>query len=290
MKAASYQPFPMAGAARGQVWRYSPAYRRPRHFHAEPELNVVTAGTATFGVGEGEIAASAGDLLWWLPGQDHELLAASHDLDLFVIGLTPALSARALGPMGAATYGGPLRIRMPPAEARAIFAGCFGLSAVTDGAMDGVAVESRVGDLWRQAHALRLPHRGMHALTRRAVRSMLERRDVDRVDVAPPGADLGDVSRHFRRNVKLTFTSYRSRLRLLRFIEEADRNPSLLAAALAAGFGSYSQCHRSFQSVLGCTPRDFFAGVGRDAMIDAFEPFASPPSEPLGLRQTAAGE
>jgi AraC-like DNA-binding protein len=59
----------------------------------------------------------------------------------------------------------------------------------------------------------------------------------------------------------------------LRFIEAADSGQStLLAAALEAGFGSYSQCHRAFSAVLGCTPRAFFGTPIRSQMADTFEP------------------
>src|SRR5689334_4660767 len=68
---ALYQPFPIPGAARGHIWHHVPATRRPRHFHAEPELNLIAAGRAAFGMGEAVMAVEAGDLLWWPPGQDH---------------------------------------------------------------------------------------------------------------------------------------------------------------------------------------------------------------------------
>ena len=77
MAEALYQPFPIPGTARGHVWHHVPATRRPRHFHAEPELNLIAAGQALFGVGDAIISVSAGDLLWWPPGQDHVLLDAS---------------------------------------------------------------------------------------------------------------------------------------------------------------------------------------------------------------------
>jgi hypothetical protein len=47
--ASLYQPFPMQPGHRAQAWRHQPAFLRPRHFHEEPELNLVTRGTATFG-------------------------------------------------------------------------------------------------------------------------------------------------------------------------------------------------------------------------------------------------
>ena len=94
--------------ARGHVWHHVPATRRPRHFHAEPELNLIAAGQAVFGVGEAIISVSTGDLLWWPPGQDHVLLDASPDLDLYVIGVTPAFSEHVLAE---SSFGGCCRRR-----------------------------------------------------------------------------------------------------------------------------------------------------------------------------------
>ncbi|MEO8183362.1 MAG: helix-turn-helix domain-containing protein [Deltaproteobacteria bacterium] len=70
----------------------------------------------------------------------------------------------------------------------------------------------------------------------------------------------------------LTLTDYRTRLRLLAFIRSVDAGRTLLAAALQAGFGSYSQCHRTFSQTFGCTPRRFFGSQLRAEMRDAFSP------------------
>lgn len=270
VREALYQPFPMAGRARAQIWRYAPEFRRPRHFHAEPELNVVARGSGTFGVGETTLLASAGDLLWWLPGQDHELLDASPDFDLFVVGLTPELSERILGSTSGSVYGGPARVRLPE-EALARF--CE-LCATPLGGGDTVAVERHVAEFWSGAHALRATLPDKHALTRRALASFLRRTDVGRCDVARfARTDPSEVSRHFRRNVGLTLTVYRTRIRLLKFIERAEKDAdNLLSASLEAGFGSYSQCHRAFQRTFGCAPRVFFRQGVRHPMREVFAP------------------
>lgn len=267
-----YQPFPMAGRARGQIWRYAPEFRRPRHFHAEPELNVVVRGTATFGAGEMSQVVSSGDLLWWLPGQDHELVEASPDFDLFVIGLTPELSDRVLGGASPSAFAGPARVRLAGAALDRLRERCLGLPAPGDTA----AVEGHVGDVWRDAHALRAAPPAKHALTRRALASLLDRRDVGRGDIAVRArAAPSEVSRHFRRDLGLTLTAYRTRLRLLKLIENAqDGTQSLLSAALLAGFGSYSQCHRAFRQTLACTPRTFFSHGLRAQMREVFAPAA----------------
>jgi mannose-6-phosphate isomerase-like protein (cupin superfamily) len=79
----------MLPGRRAQVWRHDPAFRRPRHFHEEPEINLVVRGRATLGVGDRVVSVGAGDLLLFLPGQDHVLLGSGQDLELFVVALHP---------------------------------------------------------------------------------------------------------------------------------------------------------------------------------------------------------
>ena len=85
---------PSWSQSRSHVWKFSWEHggRRPVHFHVEPELNLIAAGTATFRVGETQITASRGDLLAFPPGQNHALLEASPDIYLFAIGADPEFS------------------------------------------------------------------------------------------------------------------------------------------------------------------------------------------------------
>jgi len=264
-----YQPFPMPGAARAHIWHHVPETRRPRHFHSEPELNLVTAGKAVFGVGDLTIAAAAGDLLWWAPGQDHVLLDASPDFDLFVIGVTPELSARVLETTHAAAYAGATRVRLDAATLAAFRTFC-----AMPMASDPGAIERYIGDFWRSAHELRVATEDKHAFTSRALVSLMERPELRRSDVASVVRGYAtEVSRHFHKDTGLTLTGYRTRVRLLRFIRAARREErNLLLAALEAGFGSYSQCHRAFQHTFGCSPRHYFRDDVGARMEDAFFP------------------
>lgn len=281
MAQALYQPFPMATAARGHVWHHVPETRRPRHFHSEPELNLVTAGTGSFGVGKLTIEVRAGDLLWWSPGQDHVLLDASPDFDLFVIGLTPDLSARVLGAGSRAAHAGATRIHLDPLALARLRSLCQAPLAT-----DPSAAEQRVGDLWTEAHRLRLATPDKHALTGRALVSLLRRPELRRSDVAAMVRGYPtEVSRHFHKDVGLTLTEYRTRLRLLRFIQAAcTGTTNLMLAALEAGFGSYSQCHRVFHRTLGCSPRRYFRPEVRAEFEDAFLPFGSSRPRPYRTR------
>jgi len=267
---ALYQPFPIPGTARGHVWHHVPATRRPRHFHSEPELNLIAAGQALFGVGKATISVSAGDLLWWPPGQDHVLLDASPDLDLYVIGVTPAFSEHVLAGRPAGTSVGATQLRLDPDALKGLQAACA--AQVAGG--DTAAIERHVGDLWREAHRLRARKSDHHPLTVRALSSLLGRPDLNRGELARLiRGNASEVSRFFHRDLGLTLVAYRTRLRLIRFIQLVENgNQSFLAAAIDAGFGSYSQCHRAFQQAFDCPPRVFFGTGVNEEMKRRFAP------------------
>lgn len=260
----------MLPGRRGQVWRYAPEYRRPRHFHSEPELNFVVAGTATFGTGRDTITATAGALLSWPPGVDHELLAASPDLDLFVFALTPELCERVLANRGAAAMAGPLLVNVPQSECPPLRA----LASAPAHSPEAAVGDEHVATLWTRAHRVRLDVPSERGLGARVLRSLLQAPDLDRRERAQLiGAHPSEVSRQFHKEVGIKLGTYRTRLRLLRFIELVDSGQTLLRAALGAGFGSYSQCHRAFTTAFGCAPRVFFGGALRHDMAAQFVPF-----------------
>jgi AraC-like DNA-binding protein len=135
-------------------------------------------------------------------------------------------------------------------------------------------VERKVGDFWREAHRVRVVAHDRHLLTRRTLESVLARPELKRSDLALfARGNVSEVSRHFRQDLGLTLTAYRTRLRLLRFIDLVDGGQRCLTAAVEAGFGSYSQCHRVFLQAFGCTPRLFFGSGVREEMQNRFDPW-----------------
>ena len=271
---AVHQGFlPTQGGSRAFVWKYSPVNwgRRPRHFHSEPELNLIASGRASFGIGETVVEVGQGDLLRFPPAQDHVLLAASPDLYLFAVGMAPALSSEILrGEEDQVML--PLRLRPAPDDFRTLVNRA---SAIVDRG----GVEQPCAELWEQAYWLGrrshgCPTASMHVLTRRTLSAVGRSPDLgldvlsDRMRVA--GCE---ISRYFHRDVGMTFVRYRTRLRLLRLIGLVDGGDTTLrSAAEAAGFGSYSQCHRIFQTELGCSPRRFFHAGLRQQMQQAYDP------------------
>ena len=251
MAQAIFQPFPMLAGRAAQLWRHQPAFRRPRHFHAESELNVVLKGAARLGVGERVVTLLEGELLTFEPGQDHVLLDASADLEMIVMAIRPELAARA-------QTGHPLvsaKIALTAPQLGRLWERALALAEVRD----AVVVEGAIGELFAQLG------------TRTCDSHVISRRTVGELHATPAvrGAELATrlkttqsrISREFHRDLGLTFVEFRARLRLMRFVDLVDAGLPLTAAAIDADFGSYAQCHRVFQRALGCAPSAYFAGA-----------------------------
>jgi AraC-like DNA-binding protein len=246
-----YQPFPMLAGRRAQAWRHQPAYRRPRHFHAEPELNLVARGSAVVGVGDQSIVVSAGELLFFQPGQDHVLFDASDDLDLFVVALRPEFMERSLGSRGRSAV---QHARLSTAELSSFRAELSGLADVRDAAVS----DERLADLFSLAID-RSPKAHVHS--RKALEAFGRAPDASEATLARRlGVHPSGISRHFHGDFGVRLVEYRARLRLIRFVELVDAGASYSRAALDADFGSYAQCHRVFRRLLGCPPGDYFRG------------------------------
>jgi AraC-like DNA-binding protein len=77
------------------------------------------------------------------------------------------------------------------------------------------------------------------------------------------GVSEGFLSRAVHKDLGVTFVEHRARTRVAHFLALIQaKGTNFLDAALAAGFGSYSQFHRTFSRVSGSRPRDYF-GPGR---------------------------
>ena len=268
------QPFPFPPGCRAQAWRYQPKYRRPLHFHAEPELNLVWRGRARFIVGNRSFWVERGGLLILPPGIDHALVDASADLEFFAIGFHPELVA-AYMQTGGTTFG--FRVACEQVS-----------DAVTDrladmcGALGEAPDRSVVEGLLREP----LEHAALHGTRRqnsplplggRAASLLLGEGSLRRDQIAKAlASNRGDISRGFLRDNGISLREFRRRIRVLRFLETVDSYPeNLTRAAHISGFGSYSQCHRDFNALMGVSPREFLASGRRQAMADAFEPAVS---------------
>ncbi len=255
MESPLYQPFPMLPGRRAQLWQHQPQYRRPRHFHQEPEINVVTKGSALLGVGDQTLSLGAGDLVLLHPGQDHVLVSASVDLELFVMALTPELAAHVhrTGTTTTTEF-----VQLAPDELAETTERLLGLRETHDAS----ALERDLVNLFSQARA-QAPR--AHVSSRRALQVMERELSVDGERLATRlGTSPSELSRRFHRDLRVPLVEYRARLRLMRFVQLVDGGASFSRAALEANFGSYAQCHRVFSRTLGCSPRDYFTSKRRD--------------------------
>lgn len=253
-----FQPFPMLPGRRAQAWQHQPAYRRPRHFHLEPELNLVFSGRAKMGVGEHQFEMVRGDVLLLRPGQDHEMLEASSDLDLFVVALTPEI-ANAVLRLGLPVD--PRPFRLPEQDLDRLR---DKLGALRE-ASDPLSPEWIVGELFASCESKLAWGHPVARKTLAAVQSDPQLQFDALARRLKIGA--GELGRHFHKELGLKLVDFRTRIRLMLFVEHFGREGvSLTRAAAAAGFGSYAQAHRSFRHYLGCSPREYFSG--RQALIN----------------------
>lgn len=259
-----FQPFPMLAARRAQAWRYHPAYRRPRHVHDESEFNLVVAGSGVMSVGRERVELCPGSLLWLPPGLDHCLEEASADFDLVVVGFQQALLDRAPHEPGQART---FRWRLERWEGSPSSL-ADRLLGSADSA-DAAAVEERL----MGALATLAPSARPSGLSERAAGLLRQDGHLGRDALARQlGINRGDLSRHFQRDHGVSIAAYKNRLRVMAFLREVERHPeNLMRAALAAGFGSYSQCHRVFHQLFEVGPRDYVQGGGVDP--ERFEPW-----------------
>jgi AraC-like DNA-binding protein/quercetin dioxygenase-like cupin family protein len=255
---ALYQRFLPSGEEHAFVWKYAPATggRRPRHFHSEPEVNLVVSGWARFGVGRSVVRVSAGEMITFPPGQDHALLEASSDLFLYAIGLEASYAEEVIGVRRESVV--PLHVRLSDREVAHVVEQAGAL-------VDRAGAKELGAELWHRCQWLGRHAAGAgrrpHVLTRRALELVATAPDLALDTLAAElRAHPSEVSRHFHADLGTPLVRYRTRLRLLEVIRLVDAGThDLMAAASAAGFGSYSQCHRTFVSELGCGPRQFFS-------------------------------
>lgn len=262
MSVALFQPFPMLPRRTAQVWRHQPAYRRPRHFHEEPEINAVVRGTARLGIGDRTLELGPGELVMFEPGQDHVLVEASADLELFVVALRPALAERVRGARPCVLKE---KIALSETEMSSLRERALLLGDVRDHG----AVERGLGDLFASLGARPCTS---HVSSRRAVGQLRATPELTATELAKRlRTTPAQVSREFHRDLGLTMVEFRTRLRLMRFVRLVDQGRSISAAALEADFGSYAQCHRAFHRAVGCSPRQYFRGA-RSSIETATEP------------------
>lgn len=282
--------------AHGALWPFAPRYWRPAHYHPQIELLLVTRGRIRERVGRTIHTAHAGQLVWHLPGVEHQLIEASPSCEFVVIQVEPDLCAELgrslrrdqqaassaapapftdwLRELGWLAAGRPV-VELKRADQDRIHEAC----AVTcaNGALSpeqsGQRVREALAGAW---HATRADHddRRANSLVELTCCLVLEDPSLDRGGICRAlDVSQGYLSRLFPQELGLTFIEQRARSRLVRFCTHVAREGhTYLDAALLAGFGSYSQLHRVFVGLVGASPREYFSHGGRNRTADRGSP------------------
>jgi AraC-like DNA-binding protein len=264
----------------GAVWDYHdrPGQRRAPHRHDELELNLVTAGSARYLVGERRHDLRPGTLLWLFPAQDHLLLEESPDYRMWIAVFRPRLlqpiATGPRAPLCAADPPGLFCRQLDPDAADRLNALLAELQSTPDArATPPDPAHTNAGLAWAavtawatfdRAGSAANVWRDVHPAVERAARLL---RDENHPNHPADLADLADrcglspshLSRLFHTQTGLSITDFRNRQRLHRFLRLYRRGTrlNLTTAALAAGFGSYPQFHRVFRQLMGQSPADY---------------------------------
>lgn len=223
------------------------------HHHQELEFNLIIAGKGAYFLEDRHYDLAPGTLVWLLPGQRHRLLR-SPDLDMWVGSLDTTHYAPALLE----------EVVRHPIKRLA--------------AEDAVALDRLYSHLSQDADAPEVHEAGlryavlstMHAARTSAgppppllhpavTQALALLRASDEIANMAALAKRCGVSANYLGDLLASqtgrgFVEWRNIARLERFQNHYPESEDLLTAALAAGFGSYTQFHRVFLDTIGTTP------------------------------------
>jgi AraC-like DNA-binding protein len=261
----------LSPGAEGAVWFYKARLSevRPMHRHRETELNLVTAGRASYVLGDRRYELLADDLVWLFPAQEHQLIDRSDDYEMWIAVFSPAALHSAVKGTPAAILAerrpaGRFCKSLSRSDALSLgrlFAELFGATAepyLFNSGLRYLALRS-----WeRFAGASDGPaYHTLHPAVENALRLIRRGESEESLKQLSQRAGLSParLSRQFKIQVGMGIAEYRSRARLERFLDlyREGRPITALAAAFEAGFQSYAQFHRVFRRLMGESPAEF---------------------------------
>jgi AraC-like DNA-binding protein len=279
LRGALFQEHVLSGATeQGAIWAFSRPDMKPAHFHGQLEFMLVLRGRAVQRIGRTLHRVHAGQLIWHLPGIEHELVEASSDLDLRVVHLEPDLAVAAdrgaahpsdrrmrhafsgwVPKLGLLAAGRPVVELAQKAHHELLDCCDIPSFELNDSRQGPLRLRVALEWAWRATVADHDDRRET-SWVELASCLLLDEPWLDRPAVCRAlGVSEGYLSRRFQRELGVSFLEQRARVRIVRFVTHVTRDrQSLLDAALLAGFGSYSQLHRVFTAAVGLSPRRYF--------------------------------
>jgi AraC-like DNA-binding protein len=264
----------------GAVWPFDRRYIRPPHFHGQLECLLIRRGSATLHVAAQAQVVRSGQLCWILPGVPHVMGNFSPDFDMWVVELDSALVDHCwarIKPVGSGSRA-PFESWSLPLGEQLAGRPAVDVPAEVARSLDELAAGVWAAKLSRDARSGLV---GFGLLALRTTLGHVDRRRPNSVGqlascllLASPamtraaaaaelGVSQGFLSRTVHKDLGVTFVEHRARTRVAHFLALVQaKGINFLDAALAAGFGSYSQFHRTFSRISGSRPRDYL-GHGR---------------------------
>lgn len=237
----------------GAVWGFkAPGWHSFSHRHAELELNLVTSGSATYLIGDRRVTVAKRQLLWLPADQEHHLVQESNDLTMWIV-----VFSAGTGSQSAWAASTPLVRQLSLGDFRWLDRLCTRLSHSEDAQVANCGLAFLASEAYHAGHSQLAPV-AAHPLVLATVRTLERDPDCSLIALAAAVRLTPDrLARLFRRELGTTLVAWRTRCRLERAITYHAQGKTWLTAALASGFGSYSQFHRAFTHQVGGSPRDW---------------------------------
>jgi AraC-like DNA-binding protein len=241
------------------------------HYHDEVEVNLVLSGRATYLVGGEKQPLRPRSLLWLFPDQEHLLQHFTRDFAMWIIVISPEFAQQ-------------MAERIPVLAERdpgSVFLKTLPLKCVR--LLDTIAQELSTGFQPLDCHGFGLAWwltsawnayeygdsqdaGSLHSAVARAMALLREDSSKNlRTLARETRISPSQLSRLFKRQVGISITEFRTRLRLNAFISRCDgsRANAMFTLAKEAGFGSYAQFSRVFRRQMGCSPETYYRTARR---------------------------
>lgn len=245
---------------------------RAEHSRAELELNLVLRGHAQVLVQEQRLLLSPSHMLWIRPRQNRLVIDASSDFRGWVLVFRPRLLRRVLttetsAPLRKSGGHEVLRCVLPVSETSALSSLFVSLPIGEGRDVFNAGLGYALARAWvahRRALLAAAPPAApmaVHPAVRKAAWRMRAGHLADDNTrlAALVGLSPQRLSRLFKQQMGSGLVEFRNRQRIEHVLGELSSGQAhkLLALALDAGFGSYTQFGRVFRRQVGCTPAEY---------------------------------